>query len=154
MLRFGWADLTRASRRRTITIVIFRRKTLPSALQGTYDIFSDQVERMEAGRDALLSCLPVGRVDPAPVPVGLDLLEDILAELDAELTAWRVPEVEEEWRGCAEAIAEARGNIAIAHRVARTSTELEELLGAVEDVDEPLGYAFQQAELRWRRLRR
>lgn len=134
--------------------MIFRRKALPPELQGPYATFTAQVERMEAARDALMSCLPVGRVAPAPVPVGLDLLDDTLAELREELDGWRVPQLEAEWQGCVEAIAEARGNISTAHGVAVTSTELEELLGAVEDVDEPLGYAFQQAELQWRRLRR
>lgn len=134
--------------------MIFRRKALSPALQVPYDAFSAQVQRMEAARDALMSCLPVGRVDPAPVPVGLDLLEDVLAEMVTDMGAWRTPEVEAEWQGCVQAIAESRGNITTAHLVARTSTELEELLGAVEDVDEPLGYAYQQAELQWRRLRR
>lgn len=109
---------------------------------------------MEEARDALMSCLPVGRVDPAPVPVGLDLLRDVLLELRDGMDAWRVAEVEQEWGGCAEAIEESLANMPRAHEVAERSAELEELLGAVEDVDEPLGYAFTQAELRWRRLRR
>jgi hypothetical protein len=134
--------------------MIFRRKVLPDDLQDAYAAFTDQVARMEAARDALMSCLPVGRVDPAPVPVGLDLLDDTLAELRDELAAWRVPALEDQWQGCVEAIDESRSQIATAHEVATTSTELEELLGAVEDVDEPLGYAFQQAELQFRRLRR
>lgn len=134
--------------------MIFRRRTLPVDLQTPYEAFSGQVERMEGARDALMSCLPVGRVDPAPVPVGLDLLDDTLAELLAELDAWRVPAVQAEWQACVDAIGESRANIRTAHEVACSSTELEELLGAVEDVDEPLGYAFQQAELRWRTLRR
>jgi hypothetical protein len=135
-------------------VVIFRRKVLPEELQQPYRLFSDHVERMEQARDALMSCLPVGRVDPAPVEVGLDLLADVLAEIAAEMEGWRTPQIESEWQGCIEAIEESRGNMPRAHAVASGSTELEELLGAVEDVDEPLGYAFQQAELRWRRLRR
>ncbi len=109
---------------------------------------------MEEARSALMSCLPVGRVDPAPVPVGLDLLDDTLQAISAELDEWRIPELVKEWTLCEEAITESRGNMARAHEVARTSEELEELLAAVEDVDEPLGYAFQQAELRWRTLKR
>ncbi len=134
--------------------VIFRRKTLPDELVEPYGLFSEHVQRMEQARDALMSCLPVGRVDPAPVPVGLDLLADTLDEILSEMPRWRIPELEKEWVGCVEAIEESRGNMPRAHLVAERSTELEELLGAVEDVDEPLGYAFQQAELRWRRLRR
>ena len=134
--------------------MIFRRRTIPPELQPAHDAFTAQVERLEAARAALLSCLPVGRVDPAPVPVGLDLLADELDAIEAAMPDWRVPEVESVWQDCVEGIAEARGNIAEAHRVATTSTELEELLGAVEDVDEPLGYAFGRAERAWRDLRR
>ena len=134
--------------------MIFRRRRLPDELVPAYEAFTDQVERLEAARSALMSCLPVGRVDPAPVPVGLDLLRDTLVELRAELDAWRSPDLEAEHRLCVEAIDESLNKVPEAHAVAETSTELEELLGAVEDVDEPLGYAFQQAELRFRSLRR
>ena len=127
---------------------------MPDELLEPYALFSHHVEQMEQARDALMSCLPVGRVDPAPVPVGLDLLADTLSEILTEMPGWRVPDLEKEWVGCVEAIEESRGSMPRAHEIARTSTELEELLGAVEDVDEPLGYAFKQAELRWRRLRR
>ncbi len=133
---------------------MFRRRRLPESLAAPFAEFSAQVERLEAARSALMSCLPVGRVDPAPVPVGLDLLRDTIDELDGELHRWRVPEVEQAWQDCVAALAEARGNIPTALAVAEESTELEELLGAVEDVDEPLGHAFGQAERAFARLRR
>jgi hypothetical protein len=134
--------------------VIFKRRRLPPHLLEPYAAFTDQVARMEAARDALMSCLPVGRVDPAPIPVGLDLLLDTMEEIRQEMSGWKVEGIEAEWMLCTEAIEESRTNMAAAHRVAEESTELEELLAAIEDVDEPLGYAFKQAELRWRTLRR
>ncbi|WP_370326399.1 hypothetical protein [Euzebya sp.] len=134
--------------------MIFRRKQLPEELRPAHDAFAAQVDRLEQARSALMSCLPVGRVDPAPVPVGLDLLADELDAIAAEMDAWQVPELAEEWRDCVDAIAEAKSKMPTAHEVAETSTELEELLGAVEDVDEPLGHAFGRAERRWRDLRR
>lgn len=134
--------------------MFLRRKVVPPELADAHAAFTAQVDRLEAARSALLSCLPVGRVDPAPVPVGLDLLADELDAIETAMPAWRVPPVEEVWQDCLRGIAEARANIATAHRVATTSTELEELLGAVEDVDEPLGYAFGRAERHWRSLRR
>lgn len=134
--------------------MLFRRRRLPDHLCAPHDAFSDQVERLEAARSALMSCLPVGRVDPVPVPVGLDLLADTLAELRVELPAWRVPEVEQAWQRCRSALEESGSSIARAREVAESSTELEELLGAVEDVDEPLGHAFGEAERRFAELRR
>ena len=133
---------------------MFRRRRLPEPLVAPFAAFSAQVERLEAARSALMSCLPVGRVDPAPVPVGLDLLRDTIDELAGELAAWRVPEVEEAWQACRAALEESRGHIPTALRVAERSGELEELLGAVEDVDEPLGHAFGQAERAFAALRR
>jgi hypothetical protein len=134
--------------------VLFRRRALPPELEAPHAAFAGQVRRVEEARDALMSCLPVGRVDPVPVPVGLDLLEDVLREVAAELAAWRVADVEDEWQGCRAAIGESIAHLPRAREVAATSTELEELLGAVEDVDEPLGHAFGRAAERWRRLRR
>ena len=134
--------------------MLFRRKTLPDHLRGPHDAFLAQVEVLEGARGALMSCLPVGRVDPAPVAVGLDLLSDTLDELTGRLHEWRVEEVEAQWHGCVAAIAEAQAHLDPARRVAERSTELEELLGAVEDVDEPLGHAFSEAERAFLRLRR
>ncbi|MGI9018871.1 MAG: hypothetical protein ACR2HR_17505 [Euzebya sp.] len=135
-------------------VVIFRKRGLPPHLVDPYQAFCDQVQRMEQARDALMSCLPVGRVDPVPVGVGLDLLSDTLDQIREEMSRWKVAEVEQEWTACGSAIQESKSLMATAHQVAQDSTELEHLLAAVDDVDEPLGYAFGQAELRWRALRR
>lgn len=111
-----------------------------------------QAERVESARTALLGCLPVGRVDPAPVPVGLDLLHDELAAVAAVLDHWRVPEIEPAWHAVAAATAESRGAIAEAHHVATSTRELEALLEAVSDVVEPLD-AWSDAERAWLSLR-
>lgn len=127
-----------------------RPRTLPEALEAPYAAFLAQAERLQAARRALLSCLPVGRVDPLPVPVGLDLLADEVRELRDAMDAWRVPPLEAEWRACRAAMDEALDALPEAHRVAASSTELEELLGAVADVHEPLD-AWGAAERTWRR---
>lgn len=101
----------------------------------------------------MLSCLPVGRVDPAPVPVGLDVLHDELLAVQRQLPQWRVEVVEQHWRSCSAAVQEALAAIPDAKDVAATTTELEELLGAVADVVEPLGDAWQAAERHWLTLR-
>lgn len=131
---------------------MLRRKRMPESLAGPWETFRAQAERVEQARQALLGCLPVGRVDPVPVPVGLDLLHDELCAVRGELDAWRVDEVAEQWRGCADAIDEALGAVPAARAVATTTSELEELLDAVTDVVEPLD-AWGDAERRWLRLR-
>jgi hypothetical protein len=132
---------------------VFGRKTLPAHLQAPYAMFLAQAERVEAARKALLGCLPVGRVDPAPVPVGLELLRDELRAVMGELPAWRVGEVEPAWQAVAAAVRESEEAVDEAARVASTTTELEELLGAVGEVVEPLD-AWGDAERVWLRLRR
>lgn len=131
---------------------MLRGKTLPARLVPAHAAFEQQATRVESARRALLSCLPVGRVNPAPVPVGLDLLRDELHAVRAQLTRWRVPQMSGEWEGCRAAIEESLEAMLTAHRVAQSSTELEELLGAVGDVIEPLD-AWADAERAWRGLR-
>lgn len=131
---------------------MLRRKTLPAHLRQPHATFIAQAERVESARRALLGCLPVGRVDPAPVPVGLDLLRDELTEVAAALHRWRVPEIEGSWHAVAAAVAEACDAIDEAHEVATTTRELEALLDAVGAVVEPLD-AWGDAERAWRGLR-
>ena len=133
--------------------MIRRAKILPEHLRAAGTTFAEQAERVQTARRVVLSCLPVGRVDPAPVGVGLDVLRDELAEVGIQLGRWRVPEVEAEWLQCRAALHEAAAAVPAARRVAASTGELEELLGAVEDVVEPLGHAWGAAERRWRALR-
>lgn len=128
-------------------------KSLPADLVPAWEAFRAQAERVESAREALLGCLPIGRVDPAPVPVGLDTLRDELEAVAGELHRWRVPAVDGHWQGCRRAVEEARGAIDPARAAAEATGELEELLDAVSDVVEPLD-AWHEAELAWRRLRR
>jgi hypothetical protein len=132
---------------------MLRRKHIPEPLRPAWQAFTAQAERVEHARRALLGCLPVGRVDPVPVPVGLDLLRDELTEVARQLDAWRVAEVSEVWEACRAAVAESLGAVDRAHAVATSTTELEELLGAVGDVVEPLD-VWGVAERRWLALRR
>lgn len=128
------------------------RKRLPAALRPAWAHFVAQAERVEAARQALLGCLPVGRVDPAPVPVGLELLREELTAISHELGAWRVTEVEREWQRCRLGLYESLGAVNDARRVAERTQELEELLDAVTAVTEPLD-VWADAERRWRALR-
>lgn len=131
---------------------MLRRKQMPAFLVPAWDEFHAQAARIEQARSALLGCLPVGRVDPAPVSVGLDLLRDELTRVAQDLPAWRREEVAAQWEACRLAVDEALGAVDDAHRVAASTGELEELLGAVSDVVEPLD-AWSDAERAWLRLR-
>lgn len=133
---------------------MLRRKSMPPTLTPAWDAFQAQAERVQSARRVVLSCLPVGRVEPAPVAVGLDVLADELQAVAADLALWRRDEVDAQWRGCLDAIGESLDAIPTAKHVAATSTELEELLGAVSDVVEPVGDAFSAAERHWLSLRR
>ena len=133
---------------------MLRRKTIPTELAVEWEQFTAQATKVQTARRVVLSCLPVGRVDPAPVPVGLDVLHDELVEVRDVLDSWRADEVSEQWIACREAIDESLAAIPAAKRVAETSTELAELLGAVSDVVEPVGDAFAAAERHWLSLRR
>ncbi len=133
-----------------------RRRALrgpPEHLQAPLAAFEEQVERVANARRALLSCLPVGRSERAPVSVGLDLLADELADVRAQMPAWKVDEVADAWRACRDALDAAAAAIPAAHALAASATELEPLLQAVTAVVEPLE-AWADAERAWRRLRR
>jgi hypothetical protein len=125
---------------------------MPPHLRADWEAFKRQAERVERARQALLGCLPVGRVDPVPVPVGLERVDDVLSAGAAELDAWKRAEVADAWQRCAEAIEAALAAIPDARAVAEGTTELEELLGAVSDVVEPLT-VWADAERAWLSLR-
>jgi hypothetical protein len=131
---------------------VFRRKQMPESLVGPWTVFCAQAQRVEDARQALLSCLPVGRVDPAPIPVGLDVLRDELVAVRDQLPAWRHAAVEPSWQACCAAIEEALSFVESTRRTAQSTAELEVLLDAVTTVVEPLA-VWQDAERAWRSLR-
>lgn len=131
---------------------MLRKKTMPAELAAAWEAFRAQAERVEQARQALLRCLPVGRVEPAPIGLGLDLLRDELHAVAAEMPQWRVPAAEADWQACADAVDEALAQIEPARDVSLSTGELEELLTAVTDVVEPLD-AWATAERNWLRRR-
>jgi hypothetical protein len=132
--------------------VILRRKQMPPELRADWQVFQAQTERVEQARQALLGCLPVGRADPGPVPVALELLQDELTAVAAELDRWKRPEVAGAWERCAAAIDETLAAIPKAKALAATTTEMEKLLVVVMNVLDPLE-VWGDAERAWLRLR-
>ena len=127
-----------------------RKPELPPALHDAWWAFLDCAEVIEGGRRLLLGTLPTGRVEPAPIAVGIDALGRSVEDARGWMARWHVDELEVEWRGCHEALDESQGNLDMVREVAATTRELEELLGAVEEVVAPLD-AFADAEREWRR---
>jgi hypothetical protein len=125
---------------------------MPPGLRDAWEAFQTDAARVETARQALLACLPVGRVTPAPVGVGLDLLDDELGAVLAGMAVWRVPAVSREWERCQAAVAAALSAVPVARARAGDSGELEELLAAVGAVVEPLD-AWADAERHWLGLR-
>jgi len=125
---------------------------MPEALRPAWEAFQSQAERVENARQALLRCLPVGRVEPAPIGLGLDLLRDELQAVSAQMPAWRVPQTESDWLACQAVIVEALAAIEPTREVSLSTGELEILLNAVTDVVEPLE-VWGTAERHWRKRR-
>jgi hypothetical protein len=131
---------------------MLRRKRMPEHLVPAWEIFQQQAERVEGARRGLLSCLPVGRVEPAPVAVGLDLIADELAAVAPELEAWRVPEIAPHWEACRAAVDEALATVPKARAVTAGTEEGEKILHAVIEVSDSLD-PWYDAERAWLALR-
>jgi len=132
-------------------MALFQRKPeLPADLHHRWWAFLDCAQAIEAGRRVLLGTLPTGRVEPAPVGVGVDALRRSLEDVQAWMPTWRLPELEDDWADCVAAVDEADGNLDEVLQVAAETDELEELLDAVGEVVAPLD-AFADAERTWRR---
>lgn len=131
---------------------LFERKpVLPDDLAPAWRAFLDCAEVVEAGRRHLLSTLPVGRVEPAPIGVGVEALRRSLDDAEGWMSGWAdVTELAEDHQDCLASMAEARDGLEQVMTVAAETSELEELQGAVEDVIAPLD-AFADAERTWRR---
>jgi hypothetical protein len=88
-----------------------------------------------------------------PLAEALWAFEAGLREVEAQMDAWRTPEVETEWIAADAGLAEALGT---AERLRTRDAEpggFEELIGVVGDLLAPLE-AFEAASARFRELRR
>lgn len=127
-----------------------RRPELPAEHHDAWWAFLDCAQAIEAGRRVLLGTLPTGRVEPAPVAVGVDALRRSLDDVRAWMPAWRLPEIADAHEDCLTALDDADAALDELLEVAANTAELEELLDAVGEVVAPLD-AFADAERAWRR---
>ena len=126
------------------------REPLPDELVPAWRAFLDCAQVIEGGRRTLLGTMPVGRVEPTPVGLGVDAMRAALDDAQEWMEAWRIEALEEDWQDCVESMGEARENLDEVRAVAADTDELEELQEAVGEVVEPLD-AFADAERTWRR---
>ena len=132
---------------------MLRRKVLPAEIRPAWEAFSTQAHRVQQAREALLSCLPVGRGSQrAPVQVGIELMRDELDAVRPEMASWRVEAVEEAWQDCVGATDRARARVDRALAVADTTDEIHDLYHEVAAIVQPLE-AWADAEERWHQLR-
>lgn len=130
---------------------LFRRlPELPPELEPAWRAFLDCAAVVEGGRRTLLGTMPVGRVEPTPVGLGVDAMATALADARGWMDGWRLPEVEDDWRDCRAALDEAEARLPEVRVVAASTSELEELQETVLDVIEPLD-VFADAERAFRR---
>jgi hypothetical protein len=127
-----------------------RPDPLPDELVPAWRAFLDCAAVVEGGRRTLLGTMPVGRVEPTPVGLGVDAMATAIADARGWMDAWRLPELEEDWADCLAALDEAETSLPEVRAVAASTDELEELQEAAMDVVEPLD-AFADAERAFRR---
>jgi len=127
-----------------------RRDPLPDDLVPAWQAFLDCAAVIEGGRRTLLGTMPVGRVEPTPVGLGVDAMAAALDDAAGWMDDWRVDALHEDWEDCRAAMAEAREHLDEVRDVAVETDELEELQEAVGEVIAPLD-AFADAEQTWRR---
>jgi hypothetical protein len=130
--------------------VFRRRPDLPPDLRDAWWTFVDCAEVIEGGRRQLLATLPAGRVEPAPIGVGLDAVVAAVEDARSWMPAWRIEPLEGSWRDCDAALDESLAAVPAAREFAAAPGELEDLLGLLADVVDPLD-AFADAERAWRR---
>lgn len=133
-------------------MVLFSRKPpLPPEHHAAWWSFLDCAAAIEAGRRVLLGTLPTGRVEPAPVAVGVEALGRSIEDVRGWMPDWRLDEIAEDWDDCVAALDTAEAELATVVEVAAETNELEELLEAVSAVVGPLD-AFADVEKAWRRI--
>ncbi len=132
-------------------MALFSRKPpLPPEHHAAWWSFLDCAAAIEAGRRVLLGTLPTGRVEPAPVPVGVEAMRRSIEDVRSWMPDWDLTEIHEDWQDAATALDTAEAALDALLEVAAETSELEHLLEATTGVIGPLD-AFADAEKAWRR---
>jgi hypothetical protein len=92
---------------------------------------------VDRGKDALTSAVPGPRRPGRLVAEALLEFEGALAEAGSAMPAWRVPETEETWHSCSEALQESSRR-AERLRLEAPALDFESLVMVLKDLIEPL----------------
>jgi len=133
--------------------VIGRRKELPEQLRGPYTAFQAVLEEIEPAKAGIADVLPSTRLPGRPLNDAVGEYRTRLERATTAMPGWRCPELDAEWRACADGLAEG---IDRAKRLLSMNVDpagFEGLLGTVEQLMDPLD-PFAAAEERFRSLHR
>lgn len=110
--------------------------------------FSEVVERIEHGKDVLVSAVPTARARGTPLADALHAFERALDQARSRMSGWRTEETEESWQACSLALDESAER-AERFRIEAPSLDYEGLVMTLGDLIAPLD-AFSDAARRFR----
>jgi hypothetical protein len=128
-----------------------RRGPLSPALADAERDYGATLAIVEEAKAALVATVRAGRAEGVPLADGLAVFETGVREAEGSMGAWRVPELESEWTGCLEALAES-ARLAERLRLEGSPAIYEELIAEIADLLDPLD-AFAAPGERFRQLR-
>lgn len=99
--------------------------------------FAWTVELVEEGKEALSTAAPTGRRPGAPLASALAAFESSLTRASESMPPWRIPEVEDGWSSCMNALEESSRR-AERLRLEENPEGYEQLYGLLSDLMTPL----------------
>jgi hypothetical protein len=133
--------------------VIGLRRELPEHLRAPYRAFLEVVEILEPAKAGLTNVVPGARLPGRPLR---DAVTEYLGALDGAgraMATWRCPDVETEWRRCAEGLSEAAARAGRVLSAPGDPEGFQGLLWTVERLLDPLD-PFVAAAERFSKLKR
>jgi hypothetical protein len=115
------------------------------------EAFARTLAEVEVAKAALVSAVRSGRAPGAPLAEALAGFDAGLTAADASMPDWRIPAVEDQWTACFTGLAQARAAAESLRLSGRAPEIYEELIGALDELLDPLA-CFEDAAGAFRRL--